>query len=131
MKTKTFGVTVASLAVVLLGAAYSSNVAFAEGENTYMYVNTSGNVMTEVATNPAEALREAENIAPHSGVILIDNNPSVAAVAVDNQDEMYGYVDINGNLQTEVAETPREAINEAERIAPHSGVILIKATSTI
>lgn len=109
------------ITAIILGTA---SMAYAEDENTYLYISNTGEQMTEVADNPQEAILEAENRDPNSGVLLIDVTPDILDTMADDEEEAYMYVDIYGNFRQEVAETPTEAILEAEGRDPNSGVIL-------
>lgn len=112
------------LALVGFGL-YSVDLAYAEDENAYLYVDIYGNLQTEVAKTPTEAIIDAENRTEHSGVVIVDQTPDTSDTLSDNEEETYAYIDIYGNLRTEVAETPTKAIIEAENRAEHSGVVLV------
>lgn len=133
MKTKKlFGTFALFMAAFTLGAT-----SFAE--EVYLYVDTFGEVQTEVADNPTEAILEAENIDENSGVmevtsqtelttgtnVTLDEETYTVSSAYDPSSEVYAYVDVNGNIQTEVAGTPTEAIVEADARAYDSGVMVI------
>ena len=109
-----------SLAVIALVAfAGLGLVAFAD--EVYWYVDVNGNLRTEVADNPTQAIATAENIHPNSGVML--TSAQVAGASISTGDNTYWYVDVNGNLRTEVAASPSAAIAGAENIHPNSGVV--------
>lgn len=112
----------------LLGVSAFVGVALAD--EVYTYVDVNGNLQTEVADGPFEAIADAEDIAPHSGVILTSELGD-DDVMLGNGQEVYGYVDIYGNLQTELASTPQEALLEADNKMPHTGVILMSEFSDL
>ena len=88
---------------------------------TYLYVNTSGAIQTVTADNPNQALALAQNIDPHSGVMLqsgtIDSSGTLS---------MYEYVNVNGTLSVVRANNPSQALALATDIAPHSGVMIVR-----
>lgn len=124
MKTNILGLSILSLAIVGLSAIPFSP-AYADEEETYLYVNQSGELKIEVADNPGEAILEAENRAPHSGVMLYSTTYVESQTHLDDEEKVYGYIDVNGVFRTEVAESAHEAILEAEAISEHSGVIIV------
>jgi hypothetical protein len=67
----------AILSAVALVTVFAPMAAFAA---TYEYVNTSGTLETETATNPTQALTQPTDIAPNSGVILVTGNSSVPMI---------------------------------------------------
>ncbi|MEX0930902.1 MAG: hypothetical protein WDZ68_01275, partial [Candidatus Paceibacterota bacterium] len=82
------------------------------------------------ANNPTEAIQIAPNIALHSGVMLVavgggDLNIDTNAGTGTDGLHTYGYIDMQGLLQTVTAQSPEEAIRLASNIDPHSGVVLI------
>ena len=59
--------------VILVSTDDSTNVV-AYGNNTYEYVNTSGNLQTVLANNATQALSAPTNMALTSGVVLLSIN---------------------------------------------------------
>lgn len=53
------------------------------------------------------------------------------SVPLVHADTAYEYVDIYGNIRTEVASTPTEAINQAELRDPDSGVMLVEENADL
>jgi len=113
----------------LLTAVALSGVAFAD--TVYLYVDNTGSLRSQVADTPMQAIAEAENRDPHSGVIPAANMTGDANLAIggggffsdDSTLKEYLYVDIYGSLRSEFAHTPSQAIAQAELRATHSGVI--------
>lgn len=113
--------------LILSGIFTASSFAFAE---TYLYVDTSGELQTETAATPTEAIIEASDRAPHSGVMLVGaavTTPTTQTTPelYDSDAEVYAYVAIDGDLELQVAQTPQQAIIFADDRAPHSGVIVV------
>lgn len=92
---------------------------------TYAYINQDGQLRVEEANTPEEAIRDAYRRAPHSGVMEISGARAAGVVRADVDTETYAYVSTSGELKTQVAETPEEAIADAPDRAPNSGVMLI------
>ena len=74
------------------------------------------------ADTPMEAMNEATDIKYNSGVIMAEELYGQGGAAVSTESEAYLYVDEDGNLD-EAANTPLEAISEADDIMYNSGVI--------
>jgi len=100
---------------------------------TYHYVDTSGTVRSVEATSATDAMNNAVNMAPHSGVALdqgvLDSGDKVTgggtmstgnSTPVANQ---YHYVDVTGTVRNITASSPAQALALAVNKDPHSGVI--------
>ena len=117
--------TILMVALILgLGTVSAQTVQAADTEQEYLYVDVNGVLQVEVADSAAEALAQAENKHPHSGVMPVSAN-LVASAAVDEQEDSYWYVDTSGQLRVEVADSAEEALMHATDKHPHSGVVLI------
>jgi len=125
MKTK----IILSLAITLTTLTTFSLTAVAA---TYQYVNTAGNIQSVEADSTSQALAEATNIAPNSGVMLY---VGLTTVVVNNPDNTvstvpymtYQYINTVGQVQTITASTADQAFAIAINIALHSGVIQVVA----
>ena len=120
---KTLTYTTGFLAMLSVGFFGASAVL---ADTTYLYVNTTGEVKTVMADNADEALMNATDRDPNSGVMLArqyENPVPNTTTATNGDDDEYLYVDEDGNLAAEDADTPAEAINEADDIKYNSGVI--------
>lgn len=134
MKNKKIKLTFGTLLV-----AYMFTYAFVSAVNAqqlYMYVDTQGELQTETAETPTEAIVDADNRMHDSGVMLLGTGGAVdfeepytdagdVLGAYDTDNEVYLYVDAYGNLQSEVAGTPVDAINEADNRKYDSGVMVV------
>ncbi|MDP3880698.1 MAG: hypothetical protein Q8Q32_00760 [bacterium] len=105
---------------------------------TYQYVDVNGNLLTIVADNPTEAINNAPNRAPSSGVVLVSSaslssgtvlGVSTLTATVTSGTELYAYVDVSGNVRTVVASSAAEALVIAPNRAPNSGVVLVGQAS--
>lgn len=108
--------------VLVLGSLMYASSLFAQ---TYQYVDTSGNVRVETATSAEVAIATAPNRASDSGVMEVTDHEAVAVVEKDRDSEAYAYVMANGEISVQVAETPNEAIVEAEDRKYDSGVMMV------
>lgn len=128
--------------VVLGFAAFfllTSGIVFGATES-YLYVSQTGVVKEVSADSVSEAFEKASDIAFHSGVMIVDENRDLAMkgdyvpVGVGanadakyaiggSEDNLYFYVDNNGDLKPVVADTPEEAIAIAPNRDPNSGVL--------
>lgn len=117
------------IAAVMSGVLFTATLVSAQ---TYYYVDTQGNLEAQEANSPAEAMMMAEDIAYNSGVIEADEYEGMDAdvdmssdsdTTVSTDDDAYLYVDEEGDIDVEVADTPTEAINDADDIKYNSGVI--------
>lgn len=107
-------------------AAGALAISPAYADEVYLYVDTSGSLSTEIADSPQEAINDAENIAMHSGVMVVEEAEASLLSVLDDEEQTYLYVDVSGTMQTVVAESPQAAIMEASDIAPNSGVLLLQ-----
>ena len=92
---------------------------------TYQYVDVNGNMQLEAASNSTEALQTAPDIHPNSGVLEVSESEAILMVSTDSDTEVYGYINTNGDLDMQVAETPFEAMDLAPNIMSNSGVMLM------
>ncbi len=106
---------------------------------TYHYVNTSGEIQDTNAANAEQALAQAINIAPHSGVVLdmgflnagdSASLPGGTTTDANYPSGTYQYINVNGDVKTVVAANASEALVAATGLALHSGVVNIAATGT-
>lgn len=115
------------LGIFVLTALSLGFTASAQGA-TYHYVNTSGGISSVNASSSQEAIRIATNLAPHSGVILVDGNSTVVNTNNYNVQGdglyVYEYINTSGQVQSITANSPQEAIRMANNLATHSGVIV-------
>jgi hypothetical protein len=120
---KTLTYTTGFLAMLSIGFFGASAVL---ADTTYLYVTTSGEVKTVQADNADEAMMNATDRDPNSGVMAAtqyeDPVPTTTNTTASDEDE-YLYVDEDGNIAAEDAATPMEAITEADDIMDNSGVI--------
>lgn len=110
------------VAALLLG---SPAIMFAA---TYNYVDVSGNVQTVVAGSASEAMADATNIHPRSGVAIasgafVDVGGSAEAPVVSGGTMTYQYVNTSGEIVDVEAMNALQAFDRAVNIAPRSGVM--------
>jgi hypothetical protein len=127
---KAMTVVTGFLAMLSLGFFTAATVT---ADTTYYYVNADGELRAEVADSPQQAIAQAENIKDNSGVIEADELDEEMSDNMDSMDDMnadmdsesdsFLYVDEDGNLESEDADTPAEALSEADDIKDNSGVI--------
>lgn len=96
---------------------------------TYQYVDRNGDVQMVNADTPMAAIASAPNIGIHSGVALYTDLPqlggtAIVHVSVTSGTYAYHYIDINGIVQTVMANNAAEAFSKAVNIGIHSGVAL-------
>lgn len=106
---------------IIAGVALAPMAVWAQ---PYYYVNTAGEIRVESAETPTEAIVEAPARAPHSGVMEAMDAEASVITPVDADSETYTYVDVNGGLSLQVAESAQEALVLAEDRMPNSGVML-------
>ena len=114
------------LLVLAVAAAVTAGVALAD--NTYLYVNTSGQLQSYQADTANEAITGPLNIADNSGVILVSEYNDLAeedngTTYSSDGKTRYAYVSTSGNILYVMANSPTEAINSADNIADDSGVL--------
>lgn len=121
----TTSITLGAIAgIAFLGLA-SASLASAE---TYLYVNTSGQLASYEANTAQAAINQPTNIASNSGVILVSEYEDLAdtdstVTQTSDGESRYAYVTANGNLLYVMADSASMAINSATNIADNSGVI--------
>ena len=112
--------TTGFLAVLSVGFFGASAVI---ADTSYYYVTADNELAMVTADTPMEAMNEATDIKYNSGVIMAEELYGQGGAAVSTESEAYLYVDEDGNLDAEAANTPMEAISEADDIMYNSGVI--------
>lgn len=110
--------------IAFLGLA-SASLASAE---TYLYVNTSGQLASYEANTAQAAINQPTDIAYNSGVILVSEyedltDTDTTVTQNTGGENRYAYVSANGNLLYVMADSASAAINSATNIADNSGVI--------
>lgn len=117
---------------------FASATALAASEK-YLYASQTGEIKYVMADSVSEAFVKATDIALHSGVMLVDSSKDESLIGEDvlvgvtsnntatygtggSENNLYLYVDVNGNLREVLANSPEEAIAIAANIDPHSGV---------
>ncbi|MEX1014227.1 MAG: hypothetical protein WDZ80_03650 [Candidatus Paceibacterota bacterium] len=109
------------MGLILFVTLMFSNIAFAE---TYTYVNTSGDLQNIEASSPTEAINNATNRETDSGVMTASFNSGIVyGISTYTGSNVYWYVNTSDNLQTIIANSPTEAINNATNIKHDSGVM--------
>ena len=98
--------------------------------NTYMFVNTSGNLQSVEANSATQALATAYPMAYNSGVWLVKENgtsptvPEPLPPKPTGTGNYYLFVNTSGNLQGVWAPNSSVALSTAYPLALHSGVWL-------
>ena len=105
-------------AIALSVALPSATFAFVASAQEYTYVDTASNLRVEEANGPMQAIAQAEDIHPRSGVVegRLDANTT-------SDGETYLYINTEGELRSTVSTDPMIVINTAEDIHPRSGVV--------
>lgn len=110
--------------IAFLGLA-SASLANAE---TYLYVNTSGQLASYEANSAEAAINQPTDIAYNSGVILVSEyndltDTDTTVTQPSEGEKRYAYVSVSGDLLYVMANSSSAAINSATNIADNSGVI--------
>lgn len=131
-----------SVAVLLLALAIFTGVAAVVfAQENYLYVNTEENLKMVAADTPTEAIDKPADIKSNSGVILSASyealsqgsvlgvsdtmEPIVVNVQTSSSQELYAFVNTDGEMDYINSEDPMKAIEDAENIKSDSGVMLV------
>jgi len=126
MKINQITTTLVALAMLVLPAVSSAN--------TYQYIDSGGRLQSTQANSSNEALATANNIALHSGVVLVSVEGiggNYEPTTTNTTGNFYQFVDKNGNVQSVNAMNSSVALATAPNIALHSGVILVTNSTTV
>lgn len=117
--------------VIALGVL-SLGINSVSAQEAYQYINTSGELQTIVAETPTQAIANAYNIAPTSGVLLVGGIGGGDPVTTPTYSGyFYQFVNTSGNIGSVYASSPEAAINTATNIAQHSGVIYVNSATSL
>lgn len=114
--------------MVLAGLLLFATPLFAQ---TYQYVTSDSDLQLVVADTPSEAITQAPQRDPHSGVmeVSIGGEGNAFAPIVESSFvadmEVYAYVTVANAIGTVLASNPMEAIVTADNRMSNSGVILV------
>lgn len=125
MKTATLIPTKTIITLTLLLALFSSAFASAALAEEYLYVDANGDLQVEQAATPTMAINEADDRMYNSGVWNPDASLTSGVVVdtdLSGDEEVYLYVSSDNELEAQIADTPTEAINEADDRKYNSGV---------
>lgn len=130
-----------SVAVLLLALAIFTGVAAVVfAQENYLYVNTEENLKMVAADTPTEAIDTPADIKSNSGVILSasyealsqgsvlgvsDTMEPIVNVQTSSSQELYAFVNTDGEMDYINSEDPMKAIEDAENIKSDSGVMLV------
>lgn len=122
------------LTILALGLFFGTIGLVLAQEEVYFYVNETGQLETEVAATPTEAINTPSDIKHNSGVILAEEYYDLLAASdpfdsdtnnTADGENLYAYIATDGDMEYIAADTPTEAINGADNIKYNSGVQLV------